>query len=128
MTDNATASLGKPAKQRIDCLKCKRWKLFGEASCPLHPDFKTQREIDDAEWRAQAEKLLKVMMYTAALRTLAPIDKTSLLDNTFSNLSHEPEDVQAAVMAEVERLGLMSLDELTQSLFMAIQMERRVCS
>ena len=98
------------------CLTCKRWKLFGEKPCSVHPDFKTDVDVkieeEAAKWR-RCEENLDVMMFTAALRTTAAMGRTDLLNNVFANLSMKSEYVQKKVTEEIARLGLMTTEEMS---------------
>lgn len=107
------------------CLKCRRWKLFGDRPCDVHPDFKTGQEIAQEELCRKIDEAMKVLMYTAGLRTTAAMGRPDLLENLNRNLSLESEDVQARVTAEVERLGLMTSEEVVDSILRALELRRR---
>lgn len=112
----------------IPCVRCKRWKLFGESPCAEHPDFKTAKDISDekeaAEW-AKANDAINVLMFTSALRTAAAMGRTDLLDNAFANLQRMPESVQDEVAKELETRGVMTSEEMVDSWMAYLALHRR---
>ena len=115
----------------MTCVQCKRWKLFGDTPCAAHPDFETERERvkreERAKW-AEAEENFNAMMFVAALRTTSAMGRTDFLQNAWRNLQQMPESLQKKVQDELERRGLMTAEELTDSLLFGLVVRRNAGS
>ncbi len=99
-----------------DCIRCRRRKLFDDKACPTHPETKT----GTAERWGEVEEALDVLMLTAAIRTTAAL-KPELLEQTVDRMfAKYPESTVTKVVAQIEKMGPMTKQELGESIMMGM--------
>lgn len=110
------------SKLGTDCIKCKRWKLFNDEPCSLHPDFKTSNERLEAEIQAS----LDVLTCVAGLRVLAFMGQHEKYTRLCNELVTKRPLLAEQVVAELERLGPITEKEFQDSLFVALSPQERI--
>jgi len=105
--------------ENISCIKCKRWKLFNDKACTIHPDFKTEKELAVIKQREEDAKLMEpfdVLMFAAAIRVAQAFGNATALSNIAANLNARGDAFTDKVAAEVRSLGPLSAEEAVNSM------------